>query len=94
MDLKIYSRIALSILVFALIAGIATTFENVYAQGEDENTGVTTNGTTGRDTGEATDETDGGDTGEATDETDGGDTGEATDETDGGDNEESKDEDE
>ena len=71
MDLKIYSTIALSILVFALIAGIATTFENVYAQGEDENTGGSTNGTTGGDTGEATDETD---------ETDGGDNEESKDE--------------
>ena len=68
MDLKIYSTIALSILVFALIAGIATTFENVYAQGEDENTGGTTNGTTGGNTGEATDEIDGGDDEESKDE--------------------------
>ena len=68
MDLKIYSTIALSILVFALIAGIATTFENVYGQGEDENTGGTTNGTTGGDTGEATDGTNGEDDEESTDE--------------------------
>jgi hypothetical protein len=65
MDKKTYSPIALSILIFALIAaGIPTTFENVYGQGEDQNTGGggITNGTSEHENTGGTTEGGGGDT--------------------------------
>jgi len=45
MNLKIHSTISLSILAFALIAaGIPTAFDNVYAQGEGDDTDGTSEG--------------------------------------------------
>jgi hypothetical protein len=66
MNLKIHSTITLSILTFALIAaGIPSAFDNVYAQGEGEDTGGTTGSEGGltEGGGNTTDGTSEGDTG-------------------------------